>query len=112
MRPSAQVWLLALAGPTIGFLHLLALYGWASLGDAPQPAGDLAVRLGMAATTTVSALVNAWVISLAWRGRLPVLAREPDAEALRFWRGVIGLGAGLSLITVLYQGLPALMVHG
>lgn len=112
MRPSAQVWLLALAGPTIGFLHLLALYGWASLGEAPLPAGGPSVRLGMAATTTVAALVNAWVVSLAWRGRLPVLAREPDAEAVRFWRGVIGLGAGISLLTVLYQGLPALVVPG
>ncbi|WP_374470112.1 hypothetical protein [Phenylobacterium sp.] len=110
MNASGKVWALALGGPLIGFGHLLAIYTLASLSDAPQAMDGGAVRLAMAATSTVSALANLWLVTLAWRDRLPPLAREPDVEASRFWRGVVGIGAGVSLVTVLYQGLPALFV--
>jgi hypothetical protein len=110
MTPAGRLWLLALAGPAIGFLHLLAIYGLASLGEGPRPLDDGVVRLAMAATSLSGAAADVWLIARARRGALPAVADPADPETSRFWRAMIGLGATLSLATVVYQGLPALML--
>ena len=38
------------------------------------------------------------------------LKRQPDPEASAFWRGMTGMGAAVSLVAVLWQALPALLV--
>jgi hypothetical protein len=110
LSPTIAVWLLALAGPTVGFAHLLGVYGLASLEEGPAGVNGLAVRAAIALTTLTATLVDLALLATAWRNRLPRLAKEPDDEAVRFWRATVGIGAGISLITVLWQGLAALIV--
>lgn len=109
LSPSGQAWLLLLAGPGVGFLHLMVVYGLESASEAPFALGEAASLVAVALATLAAAAVNTAVVLAAWRNRLPRLTRDPH-EAEGFWRMAIGLGALLSLITVVWQGLPALFV--
>lgn len=108
LPPSGKAWLLLLAGPGIGFLHLMGVYGLKSANEAPWALDETATRIALAVGTLAALVVNGAVATAAWRNRLPRLTQDPK-EAIGFWRVVIGVGALISLVTVIWQGLPALM---
>ena len=109
LQPSGQIWLLLLAGPGVGFLHLMLVYGLESATEAPLALGEGASRAILLVATLAAAAITTAVALAAWRNRLPRQNLTASAGSC-VRRGAIGVGALLSLVTVLWQGLPALMV--
>lgn len=110
MRPSLAVWLFGLAGPLAWAIHLGVIYALASVGEVTRADDGLAVRAAILLATLLAAGLQVALIVAAWRDRLPVLAREPDAEARRFWRATAGIGSLVGLVAVLWQSAPVLVV--
>lgn len=103
-------WLILLGGPLIWAIHFAGVYGIASLADVITRADDVRARAGVLVFTAACAAADAALIWLVWRRRGPLL-RDADAELSRFWRGAAFGGAVLSLVSVIWQGLPAIVGH-
>lgn len=92
-------WTLLLGGLIIWAAHFLLLYAFASL----FPGRELAKILSLAATVPALAADAA----LLWFA----MARNQSSDDLNRWVARVGaLGAALSIIAILWQALPALMV--
>ena len=92
-------WALLLGGLIVWAAHFFLLYGIASV----FPGDPIASWLTIAATVVALAAIAALLWLLAAR-RL----RGGDDRFGRWRDAVAALGAGLSFIAVLWQGLPAL----
>lgn len=91
-------WTLLLGGLTIWAAHFLLLYAFASL----FPGRDLAKILSLAATVPALA-ADAGLLWFA-------MARKQGDDLDRWVARVGALGAALSILAILWQALPALMV--
>lgn len=92
-------WALLLGGLLVWTAHFFALYGIASI----FPDTGLA-RILTGVATLIAAAGALWLLVVAWR------AGRSDDDLTRWTGGLTALGAGLALIAVLWQGLPALIV--
>jgi hypothetical protein len=85
--------------------HFFAVYSLASLSD--MGLSTSLTRLAVVAVSIGAALINLYLLSYCVRpnsaGFLKGLAEEEE----RFWRSAAGSGAFISLVAVLWQGLPA-----
>ena len=104
-------WLFLLGGLLIWAAHFNGVYLIASIADVVASADAPASRLAVAAFTAVCAGGDAMLVFLASRRRAPGVTDESDSELAGFWRVVGGAGALLSLVAVLWQGLPAVIGH-
>lgn len=104
-------WLLLLGGPLIWAIHFAGVYGIASVADVITRADDPRSRAGVLAFTLACAAADALLIWLIWRRKGPLMRAEGDPGLSRFWRSAAAGGAVLSLVFVLWQGLPAIIGH-
>ena len=93
-----RAWLILLGGLIIWAVHFFSLYILASVFGSTMTA-----RVGTALITTACLAANGAILALILRdGRL--------VDGLDRWIGSGGaVGAGLSLVAVVWQGLPALI---
>lgn len=96
MRP----WALLLGGLVIWAVQFFLLYGLASIAPGTQ-----AARTGTLIVTTACAAANVFLLVFAVRSA----ARHPE-EFERWLLKLSIAGTALSLVAVLWQGLPALLV--
>lgn len=94
-----RAWLLLLAGLAVWTVHFFALYAIASA----LPGRSIAVWAVLAATT-VAVAADAAIICRTWAAR-----GGPD-EIDSWVAHLAVLGAGISLIAVLWQASPALLI--
>lgn len=97
------------AGLLVWAAHLLAVYVFTAIACArglgrAQFLGLDAVPLFVLAATAAAALALLAILVAAFR--MP----SEGGDWPRFLRWIAGAGAGLSLVAVLWQGLPALLV--
>ena len=102
-------WLFLLGGLLIWAAHFTGVYAIASLADVMSRADAPWALAAVAALTVVCVAGDAALLVGALRR--PDRDAESDPGLARFWRSVAGLGALVSLIAVLWQGLPALIGH-
>ena len=107
-RATLAVWLCGLGGPLVWAAHFGLAYAASSIEAVCGVPGT--ASLTVLAATVLAVLADLALIAAAARDRLPRMARQPDAEASAFWRGMTGIGAAVSLVAVLWQALPALLV--
>lgn len=98
-------WLFLLGGLVVWLVHFAGIYGVASVADvavrdADAP-GALWIVLGF---TLACAAADLAILGLA----VPRLRRTSDGVD-RFVNGGAAFNAGLSLVAVLWQGLPAIV---
>lgn len=100
-----KAWLLLLGGMLIWLTHFSALYAISSIAvvaDAPA----FSERGAVAAATLLAGAGDIGVLALAL-ARSQAEAATPTPE--RFVTRVAALGAFISLLAVLWQGLPAMV---
>ena len=95
-----RTWLLLLGGMIVWTVHFFVLYGLGSVFESTMPA-----RVGTALITIACLGADVWLL------RLCVLtARRNDVETVVGWPARLGAPlALLSLVSVAWQGLPALL---
>lgn len=94
-------WLLLLGGPLIWAAHFAVIYTIASVSIAAAGETTPAARAAMIVAGGGGALACALLIRHA--------LRNDDRDDLSaFLRGVGGIGAGISLVAILWQTLPAM----
>lgn len=100
-------WLFLLGGPLVWTIHLFGVYSLASLAEVAD--WFESERFSIAILTVVAAAANGALLFISTRthpiGFLDGL--RPSEE--RFWRTAAGSGAFVSLVAVLWQGLPAVL---
>ena len=101
-------WLYLLGGPLIWAAHFAGAYAIASLADVTSRADAPWALATVGCLTLVCAGLD--VALFAWTLRRPAPV-PTDAALAGFWRSTAGLGALVSLIAVLWQGLPILLGH-
>jgi hypothetical protein len=90
-------WRIMLGGLLVWAAHFFALYVLASVFGS-----SIAARVGTAAATLVAVAANVFILRVVWR--------SADGDAFGRWTASLGaLGAGLSLVAVLWQAMPALV---
>jgi len=107
-RATLPVWLCGLGGPLVWAAHFGLAYAAASIEQVCGVPGT--ARLTVLAATVLAVPIDLALIIAAARDRLPRMAQQPDPEAAAFWRGMTGVGAAVSLVAVLWQALPALLI--
>lgn len=99
-----RAWLFLLGGLIVWAIHFFGVYGIASLADVVQNA-DVAWSLwATAGWTLLCAAADAALVFAALR-------RSKDDDLQRFMRSAAAGGALLSMVAVIWQGLPALVGH-
>ena len=94
-------WTLLLGGLLVWTAHFFLLYGIASIFPGSSTANVLTL-----AVTVPALAIDGWILWVAIR-RL----RRDDDDGLAGWISELGaVGAGLSLVAVAWQALPAIMV--
>lgn len=111
MKPSGRVFAFGVGGMVVWVVHLLAIYGLTSAAERWAGETSLAVRALIAALTLAALALDLMLMRAAFRRRLPVLAEGVDEHGPRFWRTLGGIGAAISLIAVLFQTAPILMLE-
>lgn len=101
-----RAWAFMLGGLLVWAVHFMGVYGIASIADVAARADVQASRWTVAGLTVLCAAADALLILAAWRR-----SRHVTGELAPFQTSLAGLGAGFSLIAVLWQGLPALVGH-
>lgn len=101
-------WLYLLAGPLIWAAHFAGAYAIASLAEVTSRADAPWALAAVGGLTLVCAGLD--VALFVWTLRRPAPVPS-DAALAGFWRSTAGLGALMSLIAVLWQGLPVLLGH-
>ncbi|MDD3837077.1 MAG: hypothetical protein WCY15_12345 [Phenylobacterium sp.] len=97
-------WLFLLGGMIVWLVHFLGAYGVASAADVITGQADAAGAVwGVGLLTLACAGADVALLALA----LP-RARSAADGLDRFLAGGAALGAGLSLLAVVWQGLPVL----
>ena len=95
-----RAWLLLLGGMLVWAVHFFLLYALASLWGSAAPA-----RIGTGLVTLACLAANAAILMLCVR-----TARSHDAQTVIGWPARLGAPvAALSLVSVAWQGLPALL---
>ena len=101
-------------GFVVWFAHFAAVYGFNGLACARGFAENTVLGFGVVQTTVFAATVLAVGINLMMliavalrRGPGVIGESEPLAD---FWRLLAGGGAALSIVAVLWTGLPALVI--
>lgn len=97
-----RAWVFMLGGLAVWALHFAGVYGIASVADVAGSAEAPAARLAVAALTAACAAADGALL-LAARRRAGSAKDSLD----RFAASAAGLSAGVSLVAVLWQGLPA-----
>lgn len=95
-----RAWLLMLGGLIVWAVHFFALYILASIFGTTMTA-----RLGTAVLTLACLAADGAILAAT----LPALRGDQAADLDRWIRGAGAVGAGLSLVAVAWQGLPALI---
>jgi len=98
-------WAFMLGGLVVWAVHFLGVYGVASVADVAGRADMPASLWSVAALTLACAAADGVLLAAAFRR----LRSAPDPLA-GFTAGVAALGAGVSLVAVAWQGLPAALV--
>lgn len=100
-----RAWALLLGGMAVWAAHFGGVYAIASVFDVISEADTPASRWTSAGWTVVCLLANAMLLLLIVRsGR-----RRPGDEVDGWVRSVGALGAVFSFLSVLWQGLPAVI---
>lgn len=93
-------WRTMLGGLAVWAAHFFTLYALGSVFESAPPA-----RFGSLVATIAAVIAN-----LAILGALRRPSAAPADDPLAFWMKSLGsLGARLSLVAVLWQGLPAVV---
>jgi hypothetical protein len=98
-------WLFLFGPLLIWAAHFMGVYGIASLAAVVDRPDAPASLLAVGGFTLLCAAACALILAYALR------RRPPADEADRFINSIAGLSAGVSLIAILWQGLPALVGH-
>lgn len=101
-------WLYLFGGPLIWAAHFAGAYAIASLADVTSRSDAPWALAAVSGLTLVCAGLD--VVLFLWTVRRPAPVPS-DAAFAGFWRSTAGLGAIVSLIAVLWQGLPVLLGH-
>ena len=99
-------WLLLLGGLIVWAIHFLGVYGIASVADVVEEADTPAALWSIAAFTLLCAGGDLAIGTIALRR-----ARASDDGLDRFIHRGGAWCAALSLIAVIWQGLPILVAH-
>jgi hypothetical protein len=97
-------WLLLLGGLIVWFVHFLGVYGIASVADVVQEAEAPAALWTIVGFTLACAAADVAIGAAA----IPRLRRAVDSLD-RFIAGGAAFNAGLSLVAVIWQGLPVIV---
>jgi hypothetical protein len=97
-------WLFMLGGLMVWAAHFSGVYGLASVAAVAGDADGPTARLLIGGFTALCLLTDVVIALIARRA----LARAHE-DLDRFAGGVAVAGAGLSIIAVVWQGLPALI---
>lgn len=101
-----RAWLFLLAPFAIWGLHLGGVYAIASVFDVIREADDPASRWTTAGFS-LACFVAAVAVGLVAARRVPLQA----TEAKRWMFSLSALGSALTALSVIWQGLPALVGH-
>jgi hypothetical protein len=96
-----RAWAFLLGGLLVWAAHFFALYAIASILETSLPA-----RLLTGLATIVGFATDIWLL----RRALSRLRDDAAGPTEQWTDSVAALGAGLSAVAVLWQGLPALLV--
>ena len=99
-------WLFMLAGLIVWAVHFMGVYAIASVADVVAEADATPALWAVGGLTLACAAADGLILAAA--------ARRPakcEDDLTPFVRSIAGLGGGLSLAAVLWQGLPALIGH-
>ena len=97
-------WLFLLAGLIVWLVHFLGVYGIASVADVVRDAEAPAALWAVVGFTLACAAADLAILAVA----VPRLRRAADSVD-RFVTGGAAFNAGLSLVAVLWQGLPVIV---
>lgn len=105
-----------LSGLLIWALHFLFVYGVNGLACARGFAGNEmggfgVVPLTVLAATAVALAFQGAILLVAYAGHGPGIHGEQDNSLGEFWRFTTAALAALSLVAVVWTGLPALFIH-
>ena len=104
-------WGIFLGGPLIWFAHFGIVYGAASLEITFRFEAGWPSRVFIALLTLGALAAVAWLGWSIWRGHLPKW-ETPWEDVSGLWRKTGGILYFLSFIAIVWQSLPALLVHG
>lgn len=98
-------WLFLLAGMIVWLVHFLGVYGIASVADVALKDADAPPALWAVAGFTFACAAADLAVGAAAVPRLRAAADSLD----RFIYGGAAFNAGLSLVAVIWQGLPVIV---
>lgn len=101
-----RTWVFMLGGLIVWTIHFMGVYGIASIAEVAGRADDAGSLWTVAALTALCAAADIALLLKAWRR-----GRRATGDLAPFQTSMAGLGAGFSLIAVIWQGLPALVGH-
>lgn len=97
-------WAWMTGGLMVWFIHLMGVYGIASLADVVSRADDFAWRMAGLAFSAVCGLA-ALAITVAALRRV----RRPADPSARFGDQLAMLGGGVAVVAIVWQALPTLI---
>lgn len=102
-----RAWLLLLGGMLVWAAHFGGAYAISSVFDVVAEEDAVLARLLVGGLTLLALAANALLLRAAVRAH----RRAAGDEAGRWIYSVGGLNAALSIVAVLWQGLPGLVGH-
>ncbi len=100
-------WAWMLGGLIVWAIHFLGVYVIASIGDVIDRADAFGWRMAGLGFSVICAVAVAGLIGLSLRR----LRRGEDDADWRFREHLAVLGAGISLVSIVWQALPTLIGH-
>ncbi|RAK52187.1 hypothetical protein [Phenylobacterium deserti] len=101
-----RAWAFMLGGLIVWAIHFMGVYGIASIAEVAGRADAAGSLYTVTALTVLCAGLDVALLLKAWRR-----GRRVTGDLAPFQASIAGLGAGFSLLAVIWQGLPALIGH-
>lgn len=99
-----RTWAYMLGGLIVWAVHFLGVYGIASIADVTAYAGHPLSRAAVGAFTLVCLIAAGWLTIVAVRRW-----RRGGDDLSGFVSAIAATGGGVAVISILWQGLPALV---
>lgn len=99
-------WAYMLGGLIVWAIHFLGVYGIASIADTAADAAHPMSRAAVGAFTLACLIAAGWLTLDAGRRW-----RRGGGEMAGFMNAIAATGGGIAVVSILWQGLPAVVGH-